>query len=800
MAFPPNTFKRSALSLALTSTVMMSQQAIAEETAAEVTGIERIQVTGSRRSETVQDIPLNITALDADVMKDHHITELSDIALWVPGLTIPDQGGFYGSPIIVRGLNTNDSNPGSDGGTVATYIGEAPLRQEMKVLDVERVEVLIGPQGTLYGAGTLGGAIRYLPKKPMLDETSGSIYGDLFSVAHSDDQGGEAGFTFNTPIIDNQIGLRIAFNHLNDPGFVDNNYLLRQPGVSLADPDWNNANDVNANLTSKKSANSDETTTARVTLRWQASDNVDVNLAYHYQKQALGGRSLTHYQALSDENPLKAQLGKYDNAYRYPEIRENKTSLLSLDIIADLGFAELTSATSASDYDAEYTRDQSDLLIGFNYGYEEFPAFSSFARDYEEEKSLTQEVRLVSKLENNFSWIVGAYYNHFENDLLAQEFTPGFSQFAVDNWDAIQIRPDELEYHAPSREESTEKAIFGELTIQISEKLDLTLGARFYDYQSTYAADADFPLYNTLFEGAAPDEINVALVDETTSGNGSLFKFNLNYQINNDILSYFTISEGFRLGGSNGTAACPDNVADLDRQIVCALPEEFAYQPDTTLNFELGLKSSWLNNRLHFNAALYYMKWDDAQVNTSTEYGASPITINAVEAQTQGVELLTRYAISDNLMLHATYAYTKAELSEDSPLLSEAVKGDRLPTSPEHQFSLGANYNRDLGKDYILDVDYGLNAQSDVYTSVGLTNFGEKLPGYALSNLSASISKDQWQAIFYIDNLFDEYAYTSVRQNKGVVNDVQNSAILRHYGHYIVQPRTIGLRVNYQFD
>jgi len=229
-------FKKSILCLAISSVFTIPTYAKTEE--ATVVGIERIEVSASRRSSSVQEAPLNITALDGDVMKDQNISQLSDIARWVPGLTISDQGGKEDSPIIVRGLNSNSSGPGSDGGTVATYIGEIPLFVDMKLIDVERVEVLIGPQGTLYRAGTLGGAIRYLPNKPLLDETSGSFYGDVFNLAHSNNTGGETGFVFNTPIIDDELAVRFAFNYLDKPDYVDYAYVLKDGGVSLPDIDF----------------------------------------------------------------------------------------------------------------------------------------------------------------------------------------------------------------------------------------------------------------------------------------------------------------------------------------------------------------------------------------------------------------------------------------------------------------------------------------------------------------------------------------------------------------------------------
>jgi iron complex outermembrane receptor protein len=185
-------FKPNIVACAIAAQFFTAGHAVAaEQQVATEKAIETIQITATRRAGSVQEAPLNITALDGDVIKDQNISDLEDVARWVPGLTISDQGGREGSPIIVRGLNTNTSDRISDGGTVATYVGEIPLNIDLRLTDVERVEVLIGPQGTLYGAGTLGGAIRYLLKQPQLDITEGQVTGDVFSLNESDGTGGE---------------------------------------------------------------------------------------------------------------------------------------------------------------------------------------------------------------------------------------------------------------------------------------------------------------------------------------------------------------------------------------------------------------------------------------------------------------------------------------------------------------------------------------------------------------------------------------------------------------------------------
>lgn len=781
--------------------------------------IERIEVTATRRTGGIQETPLNITALTSDVLEEQNIGQLEDVARWVPGLTVTDQGGRSDSPIIVRGLNTNSSGPGSDGGTVATYFGEIPLFINMRLNDVERVEVLIGPQGTLYGAGTLGGAIRYIPKEVDLEMTSGQVYGDVFDISESSDLGNEVGGVINIPLITDVLGFRASVNRLDDPGFIDYNYVVREGGVSLPDPDWNDPQAVDQNLRRVEDANGEETLTARAALRWMPTDWLDTTLTYFYQKQDVEGRSIVHHQSLPASNRLAGQVGEYESAYRYEEPREKTDELLSLEIKADLGFAELVSATGQSSFEADGQRDQTDLLIRLNYSYEEFPAFSSFTRELDNSDIFTQEIRLVSTADSALSWIVGAFYNKIESDGSSSEFTPNYDQFVLDVFGTGgNPRPDSLEYLSVSDSETTEKAFFGELTYAVNDKLDITVGARQYKYDVETTSAIDLPLFRSAFNGDPSDSI---VLDYDTTGaddSGTLLKFNASYQFDDTLLGYFTVSEGFRIGGANGVAACPDNVDELPNQIVCALPNEQVYLADTTTNYELGFKSTWFKNKFHFNAALFNVDWDDPQVTGATENGQQPITDNAEGANSRGIEISTRAVLSDDITAYATYSYTKAELTGDAPFLFAVVggalqdfydgkDGDRLSGAPENQFSFGIKYSTEVFDDKLLDVNYGLTAQSDVYSKVGLRAYGEEIPGFALSNFSATVSDVDWAVTFYVNNLFDKYAYSAVRRDVsdlGVTVDGDGSVnrpdLLRNYGRFIIQPRQIGLKFTYNFE
>ena len=839
-------FKKSALFLALSSALTLPQHAFSAEAETEtVTGIERIQVTASRRISTVQDAPFNITALDGDVMQDQNIGKLSEVGRWVPGLTVLDQGGIGGNSIIVRGLSTGPVGLFSDGGTVATYFGEIPLDADIRLIDMERVEVLIGPQGTLYGAGTLGGAIRYMPNKAEVDVSSFSLSGDTFKGRESDNFGGEISFIANAALIENVLAIRASVNYYNDPGFIDYAYTVKQGGVSNPDPDWTDPQDVSDNIRSVEDANGQEVLTRRIAVRLTPNDWLDGTLTYLHQQTNIEGNSVVHYQSLHEDNSLQPLVGKYESALRYLEPEENKDSLISLDLAADLGFAELVSATGYAKKNTIGQRDHTDYLISRPWSYEDSPNFSAFTRDTIKTKSFTQELRLISQSESAFSWIFGGYYNKTSFDSLSAEYTP---EFAYSN------RDDDLEYLLMWDDTTEEKALFGELSYLLMNKLTLTVGARFYKYDIDTDAASASPFLGDIINDSLVFDGDV-IERYSSNGDGHLFKANVSYQFNDDVMSYITVSEGFRLGGSNNLPACPSTVDKTDS---CALPHEISYQPDTTTNYELGFKSTWLDNQLHFNAAIFYVDWQDAQVDGgSTVNGGNGYKTNAGSAESKGIEISLRAMITENLTAFAAFSHAKAKLTEDVDGLFQRIShpddagynddpdsddvyftgmytdhygeeqglenlaslktyysgadGDRLSGAPETQFSLGVNYSREILGDKLLAVVYGLTYQSDMLTTVGQKAYGETLAGYALSNLSATISDEAWSVTFYVDNLFDKYAFTSTQKTYQAIGgkedtyplDISNPNTIeqyRAYGHYVTSPRTIGLKFNYLFD
>jgi outer membrane receptor protein involved in Fe transport len=664
--------------------------------------------------------------------------------------------------------------------------------------------VLRGPQGTLYGAGTMGGAVRYIPQRPQTDAFSYQVRGDVYDLSHSGDAGYEGGGTVNIPLIDDTLAFRASVDYADDPGFIDYNYLVREAGVSYPQPipGIPASFDRDANLKSKKDANDENTWSGRAALRY-TGDWLDGNLTYYYQDDDIGARQVNHRAAYGT--------GKYESAHRFLEPNSRKNELLSLELVADLGFAELTSATGYSEYSEHGHRDQTDLLLALEYSYEFFPSFSAYTRETDDQDIFTQELRLVSKSEGPWNWIVGAFYNNLDNDAQSEEFTPGFDQFAVDELGGVQLRPDSLEYYQTFKEHQKETAGFGEIGYQFTDAWQVTVGARWFKYDYEASNGLDLPLYYTVYEGRTPQDLIAPEIDTgKTDDDDVVFKINTSYQFDDEIMGYATISEGYRLGASNAIAAC---MGEADNQQLCALKDEQTFKSDTSVNYEIGVKTQF-SDAVVFNAAVYYIDWEDPQLDSVTVNGALPITANGKSAESYGTELDGTWYITPDFSVTGSYAYNNAQLTEDvpglfsSPFCGDGTKedrecwgynGDRLPGTPKHQFYLAGHYELGLNDGSQLAFDASMTAQSNVLTKAGKRDYGEKLSGFAIYNVSSTWFKDAWQVTLYVDNVFDEYTVTGVRTDTSFIRDVDQFT-LRRYFQNMVRPRQAGLKFIYNFE
>lgn len=777
-----------------------------------------IIVTATRREMTLQSAPINISAVTSEQLQAQGIGNLREVTRQVPGIYIPDNGGRSGAPIIFRGLNANPLGSGDGnndgGGTVATYVGEVPLYVDLRLNDIDRVEFLAGPQGTLYGAGTMGGAIRYIPNKPKFGETTLDTRGEIYRYEHGGDASYSVGATLNVPITDT-LAFRASLDWLDDKGFIDQPYVVNNIGVSNPDPNFSDPADVAQNVHRVNDVNNDRVLSGRAALRWQPTATLDATLTYYFQQEDTRGRQASS-QVVSD---FPVPVGRYDNLKRVLEPNRRINHLLALEVSADLGFATLTSSTGRSWFNDNGHRDQTDLLIGLEYSYEAFPTFTAYTDEKDHTDTFTQEVRLVSANEGPFSWIVGGFYNKTDSNGSSMEITPNYSDYLVNTVGTPGVvRPDDLEYYSVGISHQEEIAGYGELSFKVTPKWTITAGGRYYHYNLKTQQAVDTPLFYSTDGDRGPNDIELDFEPGGQSDSGFLYKFNTSYQFTPTIMAYFTASQGYRIGNSNGLALCP--VPLPPNQNVCAQPNELQYKPDKTDNYELGVKTQWFDRRLTLNASIYDIEWSDPQIASATQIGLQPITVNGKGARSRGFELAMVAQPTPRLTVRANYAYTDPKLTELAPALIPEITppgfqstihyldgepGDRLPGSPNHSGNLYVEYKFPIFGDKSLALGYNLSAQSDVLTSTGGRGGSYTLPAFSRSDISARLigPKGNWSVTAYIDNLFDDFSQTGASSNpnynQSVSDDSGGVHYVRTFYTYVLPPRSFGLRFEKKF-
>lgn len=821
--------------------LLMSLGVAAQDADVGTETIDEVIVSSTRREMGVQDVPISITAVGGKAAESLGLENLDELAAIVPGLSMVDSGPWGNSTIIMRGINADSINGTGNntdgGGTVGVYLGETPLYADFKMLDINRVEALMGPQGTLYGAGTLAGAVRFVPNRPKLNEFEANAHTRLYGVGSDFSTGNQEDITLNLPLIDGTLALRGAFGYYDDPGFIDSPYIVRSPGHSNPQPDFSNPDEVSQNLVTQKNINYEDTVSSRISMLWAPGASFESLLTWAHQKTDTGGRQMNSVDSIGS--------GKYENGMRYAEPSSREADLFSLELTGNLGFAQVVSASSYSEQNIKTIRDQTDLLLFLSdsggYGYESFPEFVAYTTGDTDREQFTQELRVVSNSDGPLSWIVGGFYNKLESVNTGIEYTPGLPAFLG------FPRPDEMEYYSRTNEEQKEKAVYGEIGYRITDAWQVTVGGRYYDYTIDQLNATELPLLNDDIYEWSPN-----IKGGSTGDSGSLFKFNTSYEFTDDFMAFATVSEGYRLGGFNAVAPCPEEFTG--GQIVCALPHEQQFLPDKTLNKEIGIRSQFFNRTLTVNAAVYHIDWEDVQVAGITENGAVGIISNGAEAVSQGIELSMQAALPGEFTVMLNYTFTDAKLTKDAKGLvddrytlirtlgndrssgqylsrfgdryiaacepdspafataavgdcpADALDGDRLPGSAEHKGSIYFGWTHDFGVDYQLSASYGITAQSDVLTKVGMRSSGEALAGYATHNFNIGLEKGNWMVSLFGENIFDKYAETSVTNDKSFVYDAWGSGTppstefaVRRYNKTIIRPQVFGVDFRMKF-
>ncbi|NND54424.1 MAG: TonB-dependent receptor, partial [Gammaproteobacteria bacterium] len=500
---------------------------------------DELVVTATRRDTTVQEVPYSIAAIGTGTLRDLNIDNLSGIARYSAGLTQVDQGARDGNLLIIRGLNGDSIDApeflNNDNDRVATYYGETPVYINLLPIDIRAVEVLRGPQGTLYGARSLGGTVRITPNGPDTAEFTIDAHVGAETTDASDDNGREADIVINAPLIEDTLALRALLGYQYRAGYIDYNYVLPNPGFSCAEPGLTTGCSDDGFL-SVEDANFVRTRSAGLSLLWALSDDLEATASWRQQDRDSGGRNINSKDALMNIEAVRSidlDTGNYVSGMRYTEPSKRQNDIYNLKIVWDNSLGELVSSTSLTTYKFDGRRDQTDFLLDQEYGYEDSPEFSSFTREQFDDEIFTQEVRLVSDNEGPINYIVGAYYQDTDFFNRSREFAP-----PVDT--ALTT------YDNKTFDERSEIAVFGEVGFDVTDDLNLLVGARWFDYEArfrsctTFGGDVDDPANctpNLGFDEADDDDV--------------LGKFTATYRLNENLLTYATFSQGYSTGKVN---------------------------------------------------------------------------------------------------------------------------------------------------------------------------------------------------------------------------------------------------------
>lgn len=764
-------------------------------------GLEEIVVSATRRSESVLKVPTNISAVTSLTLDRVGVTDISGLTRLVPGLNMFDEGPRSSgnrNTFNLRGLNANtafnnDDNPSLIQQSVSTYLDETPMFFPLKLVDMERVEVLRGPQGTLYGAGSVGGTIRFIPKKPDPSAFTAEVTLEGSMTKAASDPSFDGYATLNIPLSDTA-ALRVSGGHEYMSGFIDAAGLIEHTGTPMnpgspipADP-TDPIGSAEATAPVVKDHNDASVTFLRSSLYLQASDTIDVTLNYAYQRNKADGRY--------EDNPNFGTGEDYMNYKAYMDPQKSEIHLVNGDIEMDLGFARLTSSTAYADTKVDSATDGSGFLrTNLAYYYFGFPRLYAPIAKHQKMDTFSQEVRLVSQGDNTVDWIIGAFYLKQNLDFNWVQSLDGISDYtnAVFGLNPPLDFSDILAYGI-NDESFRDLAAFGEVTWHVTDRLQVTGGVRVFDQKTKGTRGIPLPYASnttSFFYYIDPlDEFLLGGVETVdSSSSDSIFKLNVAYDINDDTLVYATWAQGFRAGGGNALPLIDpfgnDNSGILE------------YNPDKVDNYELGIKGS-VDGRISYSATLFNIEWKNFQTVLFTPFGVSYVA-NVPKARSRGLEAEIFASLTPDFSVQASYSYVDAETRTDF-LLTDGdpttliASGTALPGSSKHSFTVAADYAVAVNavSEVLVHADMAYRSSShagfvDIPTSAS-ENYVE-LPGFAVFNASVSWKTDQWRLTLFGENLSNARG-----SSLATATDFGGP---RYEARGVIRPRTIGVRAHY---
>ncbi len=674
--------------------------------------LEEVIVTAQKRAERLQDVPVPVTVIKADSLVDYNQVRLQDYYTSVPGLTVmPSTSGSGGSfqSVAIRGITTGVyTNPTVGiavddvpyGSSTAIGAGGGMVVADIDPADLARIEVLRGPQGTLYGASSMGGLIKYVTVDPSTDAATGRVEANMNGVVNGAELGYGARGSINLPLSDN-LALRASGFTRQDPGYIDN-VQTGQTGI-----------------------NEDRVSGGRIAALWRPSPSLSLKVSALYQEARSDGFS-------DVDLPINGYIGPALGELQQSSLRgtgqsDRTVQAYSATLTAKLGAAELTSVTG---YNINQYSDTYDLTFYFGPTTQGlFGVTGTPTPERNKTDKFTQEVRLATPLGEHVDWLLGAFFTHensqYAQSILAEDPTTG--SVAGDLYNA-SFHPGYTEY-----------AGFTNVTVRLSQQFDIELGARDSMIRQSYSEFDSGPYLTEVIEEPSPHIVP----EDHTSANAFTYLVTPRFKVSPELMVYARIASGYRAGGPNLTLSP-------------GTPTE--YNPDKTENYEIGAKADLLDEKLSIDGSLYYINWKDIQLSLINAQTGLGFTGNGSEAKSQGFELSVESKPVTGLTLAAWVTFSDAALKQSFPTTSSAygVSGDSLPYSS--RFSANLSLHQEFPVTGLLRGFWGgsvsyVGSREGEFTSSAVR---QDLPAFARSDLQAGAKYAAWTVNFFINNLADK--------------------------------------------
>ncbi|HEX7984237.1 MAG TPA: TonB-dependent receptor [Duganella sp.] len=724
--------------------------------------LEKVRVTATRAAGAVdvQQVPAAITVLKPDNLTKYGLGNLTDIAALVPAMSVQEQGPGINN-ITMRGLVVRGIVPSEvqDASLVAVYVDDMPVtlkssNPDLKVLDLERIEVLQGPQGTLFGAGAMAGAVRQITQKPDLND----VFGSVEAVGSSTSKFGGANHNLrgmvNLPLKNDVLGLRLTAYTGNDSGYIRNQY--------------------NGAITNSVSTNQ-----GRAALRLKASRDLVIDA------------SVTASNVKAGVNDAYGDLAPYTTFALIPQTSNDKLQLYNVGVNYDLGGAQLVSSTSYLHRDTLYVTSAQYPATAFIFGGQN-PLMQAAYTIGNKVEDFAQELRVNSKGDGPLKWTAGAFFESGKRNTRQDEPTVGFdARFAeTRNFPGYNSQTNELAFNpddffsGAQNIKSRQAALFAEATYTVWDKLDLTAGVRLF--RGTQDFDLRFSgLFGNLVGATPAAPVGQPTVsDSSATSKGANPRFVAAYRLDPDHNLYASAGKGFRYGGNNQPV--PFNF--------CGINAPTTFAPDSLWNYEVGSKNTLLDHRMTFNASAYVIEWKDVQV-----FNRLPCTYyftqNAGKIRSEGLELETAFKLTRRASVGVSAAYNHAYATRTvvTGIAAQNIpEGSRVPYAPRLSATATASYSIPVrGTDEV-----GI-AASYAYRGDAYTNFAPEQGGYARIPSSNTVNA----TVTYKTGAYEVGLFGTNLTNGAKVSDVVPNTIAIQPGNlvYMARPRTVGLRVKARF-